>query len=468
MPFVLLGRFQSKEVGVLIRSHRALSRSSDCIEDATGNPPSRHQTSVLPISMKDIDVAPLCFYIAFACYCMAAYLKRTNIEDIVGISIDSFAFVLQIAALCLLAIRMTMQHIDLRALLTMLAVAGISLLSSRVSGSSAPLWLALFLFASQGVKMKTIAAVVFAVSSLVIVVTVAGALSGSIESFYLGRNGVLNVRSSLGFVHPNRFGAMVFVAMAAWLTLRFSKVGLLDVALAAVAAVIVVQAADSRTSAALIVFAPFVFIAAKKAGKTLRWRNCLWIALGVLFCCCFASVFLMVNYNPAVPWESGLNSILSGRLYYAHHYYVGYPPSLWGTDYSGAAVVHFGTSNNMSSTFVVDNAYARVILLYGIVFGSTLLAGFAALIWKARRDPFLSVCIVGLTLFMIAGLFEGVMLEVETNFFLLGLASIVHGFPVSDFDARPNEGEAYSKSNDSSHPCVSHGGSLRCVDGRIR
>ena len=103
----------------------------------------------------------------------------------------------------------------------------------------------------------------------------------------------------------------------------------------------------------------------------------------------FASVALMVLYDPSVNLLASLNSALGGRLSISHHTYELYGITVFGQHIewvgNGVGFDMVPETKTQGTTFV-DNSYCNCLLQYGAVTLILFLAAFSLLMFKAALE----------------------------------------------------------------------------------
>lgn len=367
------------------------------------------------------------FYAAFAFSCLEMNLSGTNIGTLFGVSVLSFRRILQVSAALLYGLKILMQQYTPKQLALSALIFGIALLTTRATGDFKLLWLALFVVAGKDARFRPIAMIVLIVTGFTFVCTVSGYLAGLIPSADVMSMDGSKMRMAMGFGHPNRFGAAILVIACSYFALRFPKIRVWDIGPIAISLYTIISISGSRTAALSIAIVALVFIIGQFCLKTGKTET----LLKILFCAAIITVlgalYLTAYYDPSVAWESTLNNLLTGRLRLAHYYYVNGSITLFGTDYADSNMVQFGEN---ADTFVVDNAYARLLVRYGIVPTIILLTGYVCLFVKALKERALGACLLGFSSFVFIGFSESYVLDISTNYFLMGLSAALFSEPL--------------------------------------
>ena len=149
------------------------------------------------------------------------------------------------------------------------------------------------------------------------------------------------------------------------------------------------------------------------------------------------SMIMMIIYDDSNEIMSIVNSALSGRFYLANLFYEHFPLTIFGYDYEGVSLV-----SNISGLYV-DNAYAHLILHYGIIsmiiFGLVLLMFFGSVLDNFRKNKadFQDSELLGMCLYLIIGLSEKMLLQIEYNYFFIAVSDVFYNYKIhSDKEER--------------------------------
>lgn len=186
-------------------------------------------------------------------------------------------------------------------------------------------------------------------------------------------------RSAMGFAHPNNAGMVaivflfsIFVLLSLWESRRLSI--LIYSLCAGVVGVFCDKAVDSRTSYVICLFSIVLFILVRVVDRTRHLKLLRGMGLVLGIGPMLASVAVMVFYeNPWIDFDK-YNKLFSGRLLLSNYYYNDLGLSFFGNNENVfgqpvATTVASGTP----LYFVVDNAYAHILLRTGIVLAIVLL-----------------------------------------------------------------------------------------------
>lgn len=359
----------------------------------------------------------------FALYLCAYNLNFTTFRDLSYLHLDLFYLAVRILCAVVLFARIigisktgfARWQIVLFSICACLLIA-----STAISGSWNILLLFLFVVAGKGIESKDLAIVAFWCSFGVAIVTVAAASFGFISTVTM-YSLINSVRQAPGFTHPNSLGVLLLCMTCSFAVLRFRKMGLIDLVFYGFMYYLCDVVVFSRTSALCI-----ILIGALSILTTLlrgRAFDSILIFFGlfaflVLSCLTY---YLMLFYTPAVRWMSDFNSLLSSRPALMHYFSATFPPSLLGFNFGGAPI-RFGSFD----TFLVDNAYAHIVLESGILVAILLSVTWILTMVQALRFHDLRPSIFGLIVFSFVAFSETAAFFICINFSLIGFSEFLY------------------------------------------
>ena len=238
--------------------------------------------------------------------------------------------------------------------------------------------------------------------------------------FYLGFTKNYNmirpngqIRYSMGFSHPNIFSTYVFSALASLFYVLYknetNKKIFIMLLLFAICSIYYL--ADSRTIILslilLLIFNIFKF-------KPQILRKVQYLPL-ILLC---VSLIIGYKYNASNNIMSKTNELLSQRLYFMNKYLNNYSINLFGNKLEYISSI-YGKENGIEA-MILDNSYLLFILRYGII--NTIVFGYLLIntLKKYSKENILNIIF---TVFLIYGLFESGLINLDTNIFLLYLSN---------------------------------------------
>lgn len=353
------------------------------------------------------------FYISFAIYLFAYIMTGSTF------SADYLYTVIKIVACLMLILKLILQKYTPLQFLAVIAFASIGMLSILFSHDESFALLILFVAASRGISVKSLAKIVFTEAVMLTILLVLLSQLGIVRD--ITNIGAEGIRHSWGFAHPNRFGSILLAICCAWATIRFPDFKLADVIFCLAAFLLAWKVAYSRTSSVLIL-ATIIAALLFSMAKTATFKKRLLGVLPVLFLACVAiSIAMTLAFSPEDTFLSSLNSKLSDRLLYAKTYFNAYPPLPFGRDLGGA-VVQVGSSMEL----VLDIGYDRLLLCFGYIPFTIFCAAYFFLFYSGWRHSWLSPCIMGAFIYAVAGTVEWQVMHFAYNYFLIGIAEILY------------------------------------------
>lgn len=220
--------------------------------------------------------------------------------------------------------------------------------------------------------------------------------------------------NTYGFCHRNVMGANIAILCLAWFYLRYQKLKLRDVIVWIGIALITYKFAVSRTSLIimlLIILATYLTKIYEQRLVTLSdlrkivifgfWIMLLVSVLGTIF-----------FTQDSVVWRI-IDSIFTKRFRYAHYCLQEYGLSMFGQKI--AFISSLEAQNVGTKKLILDNAYMRAILYYGLIPGALFLWTYGKALSVSVRKKDVPL-LIGLAVFAVYGLSERYMLDVYYQF----------------------------------------------------
>lgn len=369
--------------------------------------------------LAQVSASDFCYYLAFGLYALSCFLNGTTFESVLGLPLEVFSDGVHILVLVPLIFKFASQRASIRGWVFAIAVVFVGFVSWRASDQGFLFWLALFVVCSDGVNVRVLAAISLGVVASMLAITILSAFGGVIENRISVRDG--EIRYAMGFLHPNNFGAQILMACTSMAVIRFGKNPLPLVPVLFLAFLLNYFVANSRTCAYLCVLLAvlvYTFYLAKER-KVRKRLSVVFVAIivGVIL----TSLYFMVAYDASNTVHVALDSLLSGRFRWSHAYYELQPLTLFGSSFEGFAPIYW--SNGVPSSFVVDNAYAHLVLRFGIIPSGIFLFGYLVLVAFLVKQECWDVVLFGVVLMAIYGFTEVAGIQVECNYFLTAMGT---------------------------------------------
>lgn len=339
-------------------------------------------------------------------------MKRKNTEDILEI-LYLLAFAVYIGFFFLGTTMFQIEwpnffYTDLRAVITALilvraayskqykiwevaVILGLYILFSMASsrnGYEEYMYLLILIIGARGISFKKLIKVYAAVTAVLLIITIAAALSGYIENLTYYQEG-RRTRYAFGINYPTDFSAILFYLILAWFYIRGKKLKYIELGIAGFLGIFVYWFCDARMNTICIIGASLVFavhkLLSKKAEKKQKeYRICkpismLLILSGIL--CSLIMTGLTMLYSPNNPIIAFIDNALSSRLRLGHKGIDIYGFTLWGQN---IPMIGLGsTTKDVDFYFFLDSSHIYNLLQFGLLIAVLLLAAWTMISGKA-------------------------------------------------------------------------------------
>lgn len=364
-------------------------------------------------------VGDFLYYVAFVVYSIDAGLGHSTI------SADSLSSALEVMALLLLVLKMAYERFDLKKWILAATITVIGFIAWRQSAEGWLFWAFLFVVCGSGIDLKKLAKLAFISSVTVVIVVVASCYFGFTENVTLLREGTNIVRNSFGFSHPNTFASYLLICGTSFVLCRFHRNLLINVLVLVAVALACWGLADSRTSAALAIFQIILLMIFHYVKKENARHTIASLMVALVFILVLMSFYFVFSFNNTNPLHNYLDDLTNMRFYWAHQNFLNSSITLFGDNFSNAQVLFY--RDGEAKYFYVDNAYAHLLLRYGLIPTVTFLFGYGAALCSAVKSGRWDIVLYGLVVFAIYGLEETYALQIECNFLLVSMAPLVYG-----------------------------------------
>ena len=292
----------------------------------------------------------------------------------------------------------------------------VGLFSFLGSGDYGLLEFFILTFAAKEESSVKLTAAFFLIKGAALVITILLWRIGILAALYY-QDDKVGYFNTYGFCHRNVLAANVAVVCLAWLYLRYRRLKIWDVAVWGIIALATYRFAVSRTGLIIMLLSIFgIYFFRKKNITILNFpylrRFFCWGFLGLILISVIGTVF----YSGDSSFWSLIDRIFTKRFQFAHYCFEEYGLSLFGQHIP--LVSSIAAQNDQGTRLILDNAYMRGILYYGIVPGILFLAVYFKALDTAlkKRSGKMIFC---LGIFAIYGLSERYMLDVYYQFPLL-------------------------------------------------
>lgn len=307
-------------------------------------------------------------------------------------------------------------------LVKIVSVIIISIISWFVSKNATFMILFAFIFAEKNIEFKKIVKFDFKLKLFYLLIVVFLFCLGFTDNYSVYRDGML--RNSMGFSHPNKFGAYIFSLYTEFMYLYFNKDRkILNITVTLVSTVVISYFCDSRSSAICVLILYLMLVLLKKNDYKLLGNKIIKKILIYSFVAfSLISIILGYIYNSNIEILRSLNSAFSGRLSYTHIFLDEYNINLFGNEL-------YLVSNRMAieqgiQALILDNSYVRILLQYGLLSFVMFAYLYVSSMKNSIKQKEYIICII-LYVYLIRGLADNIMFTFNTNIFLLYFSSVI-------------------------------------------
>lgn len=371
------------------------------------------------------EIGPVLYYASFAIYALTYCFSKTLIGDSASLNIDNLYDSGRVICAILLIIKLLCQKYS-RTQMAGVVFVGLSVLASvYVSRDWNLALLFLFIVAGQRISLKKLAAISIPLIFGVVLVTILLASDGYISSkeIYRTTEGAVQLRTSLGFIHPNQFGQLVLAVCCSSAVLRFREFSIFDLAIYVCAAAIVYIYANSQTTVVCIILVAVLSLFARCVSSWKHAKFFLLLMTVIVVSCAMVSYFFMLFYDSNIAWMKSLDSVFSARFSLANYYYQHYPPVLFGRRIENLVYISGSYVQNGP-----DNAFVRMLLQDGIVPTILFLLLYIASAITLFHKRHFNACVLGIIIYAFVALMETNALHFAVNYYFLSIAWMIYGF----------------------------------------
>ena len=305
------------------------------------------------------------YYFSFGIYIVIYGLSKTNFEAFFFISVDALVDGGRLVCALLLIGKLLIQRYTSKQLLGLMVVGAVVVISLYFARDWNLVLLYLFVAAGQGISIRKLAIIALPIQLAILLITATFAGAGIIESriTYRTVGGVVQLRSSMGYAHPNTFGNAVLSVCCSYAILRFPRFNFADLLVYVLGITIINLYADSQTSMICIGVVALFALCSRLLRDRTGFKGLAFASAVIAVFTVVLSYYMMVYYSSNVEWMQALNSMLSSRFSLAKAYYTDFPPTLFGRNPDEISMV---ININYVQHFP-DNAYIRLLITDGIL-----------------------------------------------------------------------------------------------------
>lgn len=199
-------------------------------------------------------------------------------------------------------------------------------------------------------------------------------------------------KMAFGFLHPNTFCFYVFVILMEWMIIRFKRMKAIDWIAIIIIFIIIYLLGASRTSCYVFLLIYPLMLIGKYCPKILTpFRLLISFSNTLMASLSFICVYY---YSKGNRHMIELNKILTGRLSLASEFLKNSKPGLFGQQIKMVSTREAMATGQKS--MILDNAYIRCALIYGLIFLCffCLINAYLSLLFFRRKQPELSLFIL--------------------------------------------------------------------------
>ena len=281
---------------------------------------------------------------------------------------------------------MLAKDISKKEIAAMLVVTFVFMMSHYVSGYDFLVDLLILILGAYRVNFRNILKTYIAVWSVLLVVTIIGAMTGLAENlvYYQGER----VRVALGICYPTDLAAYVVFFMFAYVCVRDENITCLELGIMCILSVAVFYVTDARNNFGVMISLLFLILLSAFFKKNVLKIMCkketeyLMMLFPVVIC---ALIWILTycyrNDNPFFVWLN--EKILSGRLSLGKQGIDDYGISAFGKYFSE---VGYGGRTDWPGMYnFLDSSYISIGIKYGIIFLLTILVMFIKFVMRLHN-----------------------------------------------------------------------------------
>lgn len=296
-------------------------------------------------------------------------------------------------------------------------------ISWQVSETSTIAILLLFIISAKNIKFDSIVKYDLYLKIIFGLIIITLYFKGATTNYIMYRSDG-TIRSSMGFSHPNAFGTYVFSLGADIFYINRNKFKIRHFILFALLAVIVDYFSDSRTSVISLIIMIVAGILFKLNGeKVMKNKLICKIIPSIFIIFTVLSLILCYFYKVENPFAYRLDELFSGRIRLAVDFLENYNITLFGNKIEIVNTYYASLTGVRAK--VLDNAYIKFLLQYGIV---TYLV-FALFVYSALQRAIYKkdyIYIVIFCIYIFMGLMSNILYQLYGNVFLLYFSKVVY------------------------------------------
>lgn len=298
-------------------------------------------------------------------------------------------------------------------------ILGTTFMTYLQSSSRNMFILALFIIASKDIELRTTFRTMYKANLVLLCSIIFCSMIGVLPNNITGRE---SIRSCLGFIHPNNYGAMIInvtllIFFCNWENMKlrhwFIIIGLFCID---------VMYPKSKTAYYIIILAILLYFATRKYSS--EWIKSIfrvvlkWSPVIILI----ATIALTYMYIRGDFIAITINKILTTRIYQMTYYWQTYSVTLFGQHLN---TVSSFEANSLNAMHALDNSYLNILLGSGVIIFILIVGSLLYLVVKATKmKNYKIACIIACVFFW--GFMETSIYKVEFNVIVLLLQVVLY------------------------------------------
>lgn len=228
-------------------------------------------------------------------------------------------------------------------------------------------------------------------------------------------------RNSMGFIHPNTFGTIIFVLCCEITYLYQKKKNILYYIIMLLLSIMIERVADSRTSQIGIVLLMIFNFVNDFVNSNLKYKMYTvikYIPL-ILIILTFISSFAYGNGNEIAIQ---MDKLLSKRIYYSYSFIEQYDIKFFGTQVDFI----YNNFDQSKELWVLDNGFLLLMIRYGIIVFFMFVLSLYFIINKLLQEKNNSKLIIIFAIYFVISFIETSIFKIQYNPFLLYCTLLIY------------------------------------------
>lgn len=305
--------------------------------------------------------------------------------------------------------------------------------------------MALFMITAQKIDFEKIVRYDIKIKIFLLVTLVSLSLLGVINNYQALING--NFKQAFGFSHPNTFSCFAYVILLEWIYLRFDRLTLADWVLQIICSLLVLHFGGGRASGYTYYLILLLFWIAKVWPRVFFSRPVRFLFIFI------TPIMALLSFLGAYLYSKGnsimvlLNQVITSRMGMAARFLETYDITLFGQEIETVSTRRARLEH--VNSLVLDCAYVRCILMYGLLFFILFIVVYMLLFRKILNRKYIPMALFSLY-FVILGIGEAYMLNVLYNLTLLFFLNSAKDEKITNLkEIGPSKSKVYWRAEDS-------------------